>query len=64
MGSALSKDVLRNFSKLTEKHFFANLFFNKVADWKHETVRSSHLRCSVKKGVLKNFLSFAGAFFK
>ena len=24
------------------------LFFNKVADWKPETARSSHWRCSVK----------------
>ena len=63
MGSVLSKDVRGNFSKFTEKHFFANLFFNKVADWKYETVRSSHLRCSVKKGVLKNFASFTGVSF-
>ena len=30
-GSALSKDVLRNFAKFTEKHLCGNLFFNKVA---------------------------------
>ena len=30
----------------------------KVADWKPETVRSSHWSCSVKKDVLKNLASF------
>ena len=47
-GSALLKDVIKNFAKFTEKHLHRNLFFNKVADWKPETVRSSQLRCSVK----------------
>ena len=45
---ALSKDVLKNFAKFTEKHLCRNLFFNKVAGWKPETVRNSHWRCSVK----------------
>ena len=56
----LSKDVLKNFAKFTEKLLYRNLFFNKVAGWKPETVRSSHWRCSVKSGVLKNFASFTG----
>ena len=47
-GSALSKDVLRNVAKFTEKHLCGNLFFNKVAGWKPETVRNSHWRSSVK----------------
>ena len=47
-GIALSKNVLRNFAKFTEKHFCGNLFYNKVAGWKPETVRSSHWRRSVK----------------
>ena len=33
---------LQNFAKLTEKHLCRSLFFNKVTDWKPETVRSSH----------------------
>ena len=55
---ALSKDVLKNFLKFTERHLFRSLFFNKVADWKPETVRRSHWRCSVKQVVLKNFANF------
>ena len=39
----LSKDVLKNFTKLTEKHLCRSLFFDRVPDWKPETVRS---RCS------------------
>ena len=45
----LSKDVLQNFEKFTEKHLCRSLFLNKVAGWKLETVRSSCWRCSVKK---------------
>ena len=56
----LSKDVLKNFAKFTDKHLCRSLLFNKVAGWKPETVRSSHWRCSVKKGVLKNFENFTG----
>ena len=41
-GGVLSKDVLRNFWKFTEKHLCGNLFSNKVANRKPETVRSSH----------------------
>ena len=37
-GGALSKDVLKNFAKFTEKHLCGNLFFNKVAARKQETV--------------------------
>ena len=36
-GGVLSKDVLTNFAKFTEKRFCRNLFFNKVAGWKPET---------------------------
>ena len=52
-GDVQSKDVLKNFEKLTEKHLCRNLFFNEVAGWKCETMRSSNWRCSVKKGFLK-----------
>ena len=45
----LSKDVLKNFEKFTEKRLCWSLFLNKVAGWKLETVRSSCWRCSVKK---------------
>ena len=38
-GSALSKHVLGNFAKFTEKHFCGNLFFNKIVG-----CRSSHRR--------------------
>ena len=44
----------------TEKHLCRSLFFNKVAGWKLETVRSSQWRCSVKRGVFKNFANFTG----
>ena len=33
---SLSKCVLRNFVKFTEKHLCQSLFFNKVADLRHE----------------------------
>ena len=36
------KDVFKDFAKFTEKHLYWSLFFNKVAGWKYETVRSSH----------------------
>ena len=54
------KDVLQNVAKFTEKHLFRSLFFNKVASWKPETIRSSHWRCSVKQGALKNLSNFTG----
>ena len=60
MLNVLSKDVLQNFLKFTEKHLCRNLSFNKVIGWKTETVRSSHWRCSVKKEVLNNFGNFTG----
>ena len=41
-GAVLSKDVHKNFARFTEKHLCRNLFYNKVAGWKPETVRSSH----------------------
>ena len=44
----------------SEKSIFEVSFFNKVAGWKPETVRSSRWRCSVKQGVLKNFPNFTG----
>ena len=40
IASILSKDVLKNFTKLTEKHLCWSLIFNKVTGWKPETVRS------------------------
>ena len=50
----LSKDVLKNFAKFTDKHLCRSLLFNKVAGWKPETVRGSHWRCSVNYiGVFK-----------
>ena len=52
-GGVLSKDVLKNFAKFTDKRLCRSLFFNKVADLQPATVRSSHWRCSVKKGFLK-----------
>ena len=52
-GGVLSEDVLKNFAKFTEKCLCWSLFFNKVAGLKPETDRSSHWRCSVKRGVLK-----------
>ena len=59
----LSKDVLKNLAKFTEKHLCGNLFFNKVAGWKPETVRNSHWKCSVKYGVLRNLSNFTGVSF-
>ena len=41
-GDVLSKDVLKNLAKFTEKHLSENIFFNKDADWKPETLRNSH----------------------
>ena len=52
-GGVLQKDVLKNFEIHTEKRLCWSLFFNKAAGRKPETVRSSHWKCSVKKGVLK-----------
>ena len=54
-GGVLSKDVLENFAKLTDKHLCRSLFFNKVAGWKPETFKR-HWKCSVKQD------SHAGAF--
>ena len=47
-GGVLSKDVLKHFAKFADKHLCRNLFCNEVADWKPETVKNSHWRCSVK----------------
>ena len=57
-----NKDVLKTFAKFIEKHF-CPIFFNKVAGWKPETVRSSHWRC-VKLAVLKNFANFTRVSFQ
>ena len=54
------KDFLKNVAKFTEKHICRSLFFNIVAGWKPETVRSSYWRRSVKQGVLKNLSNFIG----
>ena len=51
------------FAKNTELHFYRSLIFKKVASWNPKTVRSSHWRCSVKIGVLKNFANFTGKYF-
>ena len=58
-GVALSKEkmflkILQNSQK---KHLFRSLFFKKIAGWKPETFRSSHWRCSLKQGALKNFVN-------
>ena len=58
--SVKRKDVFKFFSKFTEKHVCCSLFLNKVAGWKPETLRSSHWRCSLKQGALKNFVNFKG----
>ena len=50
-GGVLSRDVLKKFANFTDKYLCPSLFFNEVEGWKSETVRSSHWRCSVKKGV-------------
>ena len=52
-GGVLSRHVLNTFPKFTDKHLCPSLFFNKVACWKSEIVRSSHWRRSVKNGVFK-----------
>ena len=54
------QNFLKNFAKFTEKQLCRSLFFNKVAAWKPETLRSSHWICSMKQGVLKNFANFTG----
>ena len=58
--SALSKDVPKNFVKFTETHLCRNLFLNKVAGCKPETVRSSRWRWSLKQCVRENFAIFTG----
>ena len=55
----MSKDILKNSPKFTEKYLCGSLYFNKVAGWNPQTVRGSHWRCSVKN-VLKNFANFTG----
>ena len=51
----MSKNILKSFSKLREKHICHSLFFNKVAGWKPKSVGSSRWTCSVKKDVLNPF---------
>ena len=65
-GGVLSKEkkFLKIMKNSPKKHFYRNLFFNKVADWKSETVRSSSWRCSLKQGVLKNFAVLESLFHK
>ena len=54
----LSKDVLTNFAKFTEKHLCRSNFKKKVVRWKPATVRSSYWRCSVKNGSKKKVFVF------
>ena len=54
------KSVPKNLAKLTAKHLFRILIFNKVDGWKPETFRSSRWSCSVKQAALKNFVNFTG----
>ena len=58
----LSKENMffKMLQKFTEKDLFRSIVFNKVADCKLETFRSSHCRCSVKQGALKKFANFTG----
>ena len=53
------KNVLQRFCKIQRKISLPESVF-KVVSWKLETFRSSHWRCSVKQGVLKNFANFTG----
>ena len=46
------KGVLQYFAKFKEKHLYWNLFFNKVAAWKPETL-SENLRVNKRKQLLK-----------
>ena len=55
------KGFHKNCAKFTGKHLCRSLFF-KVTGWKPETIKSSHWRCSVKKGVFKNFINFTSDF--
>ena len=51
------------FLKFCEIHRKVSLpesLFNKVAGWKPKTFSSSHWRCFVKQGALKNFSNFTG----
>ena len=38
------KGVLKNFAKLTGKHLYGGLFFDKVAAWKLATVSKKKIR--------------------
>ena len=60
-GGDLPKEkMLLKILQNSQKNIFARIPFGKVAGWKLETFRSSHWRCSVKKGVLKNFANVTG----
>ena len=50
---------LKSLQNSQENNFSGVFFFNNVANWKPKTVRNSHWRRSVKKGILKNFANFA-----
>ena len=46
LSGGAQSEILQN----SQKNIYTGVsFLNKVADWKTETVRSSHWRCSVKK---------------
>ena len=51
---------MKCFVKFTEKNLCRSLFCNNVAGWKPKSVKSSHWRCSIKEGVLKNLSDFTG----
>ena len=47
-------------SKFTEKHLFRSFIFNKAAAWKPETSGSSHWRCFIRECALITFANSAG----
>ena len=59
-GEQISR-ILRNCSNLLKTFFKENFFFRSVQfTFAKITDRSSHQRCSIKKGVLRNFAKFTG----
>ena len=60
----LLKEVLQNILQKTQNYIFPESHFLKiVAGWNPKTVRSTHWRCPVKIGDLKNFVNFTGKYF-
>ena len=59
-GVLLKEKMFSKILQISQKHLCRSLLFNVVADWKPEILRSSHWRCSVKQGALKNFVNFKG----